>query len=138
MGTLQSFFRCVAPKRIELNRRPEDSVEGEKLIQSYVKPRTAQNITIFGRGLERPPQRVLPNGLHRSELDLSQLLRRESDSVREELDTSGPYNFRMLLRPTKHLPTESLRKRKGFLPSEPQTMFIQPGDNPNKRRAQKC
>ncbi|KAK6642740.1 hypothetical protein RUM43_004242 [Polyplax serrata] len=130
--------RCVAPKRIELNRRPEDSVEGEKLIQSYVKPRTAQNITIFGRGLERPPQRVLPNGLHRSELDLSQLLRRESDSVREELDTSGPYNFRMLLRPTKHLPTESLRKRKGFLPSEPQTMFIQPGDNPNKRRAQKC
>ncbi|XP_075216273.1 myosin-IIIb-like isoform X1 [Lycorma delicatula] len=28
-------------------------------------------------------------------------------------DLSGPYNFRQLLRPTEHLPTESLRKRLG-------------------------
>lgn len=106
---------------------------------------------MFGKGLERPQpspsppthhhqssQKLHQYGLHRSELDLSQLLRRESNNVCEDFDTSGPYNFRMLLRPTKHLPTESLRKRKGYLPSEPQAMFIQPGGNPNKRRAQKC
>lgn len=122
----------------QLKSRLDDYNEREKSVQNVGKCRGPQNVTIFGKGLERPVQKTSQNGLHRSELDLSQLLRRESDSVCEEFDTSGPYNFRMLLRPTKHLPTESLRKRKGFLPAEPQTMFIQPGDNPNKRRAQKC
>jgi hypothetical protein len=59
-----------------------------------------------------------------------------------ETDFNGPYNFRQLLRPTEHLPTESLRKRKGILMGErtnmPHTSVTppnQPDDSPSKRRA---
>lgn len=44
--------------------------------------------------------------------------REESAKVEYEAeDINGPYNFRQLLRPTRYLPTESLRKRKGGLVS---------------------
>ncbi|PNF16208.1 hypothetical protein B7P43_G17806 [Cryptotermes secundus] len=60
-----------------------------------------------------------------------------------ETDFNGPYNFRQLLRPTEHLPTESLRKRKGILMGErtsmPHTSVTPPNhpddDSPSKRRA---
>lgn len=57
-------------------------------------------------------------------VDLRQLLRKDSNS--NEMDFSGPYDFRQLLRPAKHLPTESLRKRKGVIPSESQTQIDTP------------
>lgn len=110
--------------------------ERDKPFQNLQKPRVRQTITMFGEGLERPSLKNSPK--RGSQLDLSQLLRKDfSDFGNEEFDTTGPYNFRQLLRPTKHLPTESLRKRKGFLPPESQTTFIHPGDSPSKKRAQK-
>ncbi|XP_069672444.1 myosin-IIIb-like isoform X3 [Periplaneta americana] len=63
-----------------------------------------------------------------------------------DTDLNGPYNFRQLLRPTQHPPTESLRKRKGILvggveggrPNISNTSITPPnqlGDSPSKRRA---
>jgi hypothetical protein len=59
-----------------------------------------------------------------------------------DADLNGPYNFRQLLRPTEHLPTESLRKRKGILAGErpvvTNTSINLPNqldDSPSKRRA---
>lgn len=70
--------------------------------------------------------------------DLRNLLRRNSESPENEVDISGPYDFRQLLRPAKHLPTESLRKRKGAVSMElPTPEPVVPGDTPSKRRAHK-
>ncbi|GLH16633.1 Myosin-VIIa [Gryllus bimaculatus] len=87
--------------------------------------------------------------------DLRLLLRQSSQSPPDspipkqaptagDSDLNGPYNFRQLLRPTEHLPTESLRKRKGFvgppeigksdipyMRNKPQNV----DDSPSKRRA---
>jgi len=62
----------------------------------------------------------------------------EEDNTAEN-DFNGPYNFRQLLRPTQHLPTESLRKRKGVLMGERVNISVIPqhqlDDSPSKRRA---
>lgn len=55
-------------------------------------------------------------------------------------EDAGPYNFRLLLRPTDHLPTESLRKRKGFIvgtEEKARKNYISTlaEDSPSKRRA---
>lgn len=64
------------------------------------------------------------------------------DDEADDIDLNGPYNFRQLLRPTEHLPTESLRKRKGILmrerPTIPSKSISPPNqldDSPSKRRA---
>ncbi|PSN47190.1 hypothetical protein C0J52_07874 [Blattella germanica] len=65
------------------------------------------------------------NGPFSPASDLRRLLRSTSESPegtnkvmvadQGESDLNGPYNFRQLLRPTAHPPTESLRKRKGVV-----------------------
>lgn len=83
--------------------------------------------------------------------DLRRLLRQSSQSFEsptEDLpeindnEINGPYNFRQLLRPTEHAPTESLRKRKGVVPGEVKppvshscSAVSNVDDSPNKRRA---
>ncbi|XP_049784574.1 myosin-IIIb-like [Schistocerca cancellata] len=84
--------------------------------------------------------------------DVHHLLRQTSQSPESPTGVSltdpcdneinGPYNFRQLLRPTEHAPTESLRKRKGVLGNEVmKDNIINPRvsnhlqDSPTKRRA---
>ncbi|XP_067001655.2 myosin-IIIb isoform X2 [Anabrus simplex] len=91
--------------------------------------------------------------------DLRRMLRQTSQSPESPVkkpmvitggeDLSGPYNFRQLLRPTEHAPTESLRKRKGVLNGSEnsngnnktnvnylQRSYNQLEDSPSKRRPQ--
>jgi len=72
--------------------------------------------------------------------DLRNLLRKSEIPKNEDIDVSGPYDFRQLLRPAKHLPTESLRKRKGVLSVVGEAFSPGPtavGNTPIKRRAHK-
>ncbi|XP_012256582.2 myosin-IIIb-like isoform X3 [Athalia rosae] len=90
---------------------------------------TGQHVIVQGNGLHREQKSAVPVPRGKIPYDSSPemrgLLRPTNVQVRVAAtkndyhaeDTSGPYNFRQLLRPAEYLPTESLRKRKGGLSS---------------------